>query len=562
MKNRIILIVMFVFLLHPVWAENITRERVYLHTDKNTYLSGELLWMKFYLTDEAGKPSSLSKIGYVELVDESNAQKQVKLDIINGVAGSWMELPVSLPSGNYRLIAYTTNMRNEGESVFFNKTIGIINTFKTDALVGSSTVSADSASVDMGAFQQSKGNISVETDKQSYSTRAKSEIKIKGLPGNVHSLSISVAGRDFVQYNENIIKWNDGLKEYVDIPLRTDFLPEYEGHIINGKIIDVSTGGQLPEQEQTYSMLGFVGDQVRAFGGLNNGSDVRFFTKRITGMRELAITTTSLSNNKYMVNIETPFAPHAGKKMPVLELNPEWEKQLLHRSVGMQVQYAYYLDSMSRVDTTYSYFQWKPDRSYILDEYTRFTTMEEIVIEFIPSLRFRHFDKKSFLTVLLNGSNTFSSGNSLVFLDGIPIMDYDIILKYNPLLVYKIDVYKEKFVFGNKRYEGLVFLTTYNHDYPALVTDGSTHLFDYEGAQLHRYFYSPSYTEKSDAESKIPDYRHTLLWMPDVETGGLPALSVPFSTSDITGDFQVTVEGLTKDGKAFRGTSFFKVENP
>ena len=555
----LLFVILLAFSAHFVFAESTLRERVYLHTDKNTYLSGELLWMKFYLTDESGKPSLLSKIGYVELVDESNAQVQVKLDIIDGVSGGWMELPVSLSTGNYRLVAYTANMRNEGESVFFNKTIGIINTFRADAFVGTDTVTADA-----GVLQLSKDNISVLTEKQSYFTRAKSEIQIKGLPENIHSLSIAVAGQDLIQNNEGILKWNDGLKEYIDIPVCADFLPEYEGHIINGRIINVSTNQPPAVEERIFSILGFVGDQIRVFGGMtgNDNNNIRFFTKRITGTQEFAISTVTLTDNKYMVNIEPPFAPHSDKKMPALELNKSWEEQLLQRSIGMQVQYAYSVDSMSRVDTTYSYFRWKPDRSYILDEYTRFATMEEIIIEFIPALRFRHYDNRTFLSVLLNENNVFSLGNTLVLLDGIPIIDHNIILKYNPLSVYKIDVYKDKFVFGNKNYEGMVFLTTYKRDYPGLVTDEATLIFDYEGTQVHRYFYSPSYTEKSAAESKIPDYRHTLLWIPDVETGGLPTLSVPFSTSDITGNFQVTVEGLTKDGKVFRGTSFFKVENP
>ena len=278
-------------------------------------------------------------------------------------------------------------------------------------------------------------------------------------------------------------------------------------------------------------------------------------------MKELAISTVSPLDIKYAVNIESPFALHPEKNMPALELNPEWEEQLLQRSIGMQVQYAYTIDSMSRVDTTYSYFRWKPDRSYILDEYTRFITMEEIVIEFIPALQFKQFNGRRFLSVLMNETSLFSLGSGLVLLDGIPILDHKIIFDYNPLLLYKIDVYKDLFVFGNKRYDGIVFLTTYKNDYAGLVSDENTHIFDYEGTQVNRYFYSPSYEKMSTAESNIPDYRHTLLWMQDIDTGGLSTLSLPFNTSDLTGDFQVTVEGLTKDGKVFQGISSFKVEN-
>ena len=572
MKIFHILLVLMLALSINGFAEETVRERVYVQTDKQAYLAGELLWMQLYLTNESGIPSTFSKIGYVELVDDTDAQVQVKLDINSGVASGWMELPVTLQTGNYRLVAYTTNMRNEGESVFFNKTISIINTFKTDASVkvrvapqnvdteGLSEISdvgAGNVSIDAGSLQQS--NISVETDKQSYSSRSKSEILVKGLPENIHSMSISVTGCDLVQNDESILRWNDGLKGITNVPVKADFLPEYEGHIINGAIIDVESN-QRASEDRINSILGFVGDQVRVFGGMtDDNSRIQFFTRRITGMQEMAISTISVSDKKYTVEIETPFAPHSPEKIPGFLLDTEWEEQLLQRSVGMQVQYAYTMDSMSRVDTTYSYFRWKPDRSYILDEYTRFTTMEEIVIEFIPAMRFLHFDNRSFLSVLLNENAFFSSGSTLVLLDGIPIIDHKIIFNYNPLLVYKIDVYKDKFVFGNKHYEGMVFLTTYKQDYPGLVTDESTHIFDYEGTQVHRYFYSPSYMEE---DSKTPDYRHTLLWMPDVETGGKQSLSVPFRTSDLTGDFQVTVEGISKDGKAFRGTSFFKVDNP
>ena len=550
-------IVLLTFLLFPITisADNFMRERVYLHTDKQTYLSGELMWVKFYLTDEAGKPSSFSKVGYVELADETVAQVQVKLEIIDGIACGWLELPISLPTGNYRLIGYTRNMRNEGEKVFFNKTIGVINTFRAGALVSTDTIADSEAST---AATAAKGNISV-TSGQSYSTRDNGTVRISGLPENIHSLSVSVTGKDIIQGDNDILVWNNGLKSYANVSSGADFLPEYEGHIITAKITHPSSN-QDPGADRVFPLLGFVGNQPRVFGGMiTDNKNVQFFTKRITGMKELAVSTTSASGSQYLVDIESPYQPHSEKEMPAFLLDPAWESQLLQRSIGLQVQHAYTADLMNQVDTTYSFFRWKPDRSYILDEYTRFPNMEEIVIEFISVLRFRNYGDKTFLTVLLNESNLFSEGNSLVLLDGIPVMDHKIIAKYNPLLVHKIEIYKDVFVFGTKRYEGLVSITTYKNDYPGFVTDGTTRIFDYEGTQLHRYFYSPSYIDEPDKQMKTPDYRHTLLWKPEIKTDGETEISVPFYTSDITGDFHVTVEGITKDGRAIRGTCSFNV---
>lgn len=66
--------------------------------------------------------------------------------------------------------------------------------------------------------------------------------------------------------------------------------------------------------------------------------------------------------------------------------------------------------------------------------------------------------------------------------------------------------------------------------------------------------------KEADKKSRIPDYRHTLLWVPDIKTNGSSTLSVPFSTSDLTGEFQVIVEGLIKDGRIIRGTAYFDVK--
>ena len=537
-----------------VFAENTLRERVYVQTDKQTYISGELLWMKLYITDETGKPSSFSKIGYVELLDESDAHVQIKLDVVNGVGEGCMELPVSLPTGNYLLTAYTRNMRNESEAVFFRKTIGVINTFRANASIEIDSV----ADISFSPVLQDN-NISVTA--KIYTTRSQSEVLIQGLPEDLHSLGISIAGIDFVAGMDNIVKWHSLLPDYSSEQIKNDFLPEYEGHIISGKIVDAVTNEPCTE-DGVYSLLGFTGDQLRIFGGMvDNEYNIQFVTDRITGSKEFAIAAIAPSDSKYRINIQSPFALHSERELPVFRMNSKWEDQLQLRSVGLQVLYAYFADSMSRADTTFSHFQWKPDRSYVLDEYTRFTTMEEIVIEFIPSLRFRRINNKRYLMIFIDENNTFSLGNSLVLLDGIPITDHDIIFRYNPLLVYKIDIFKDKFVFGNRRFEGVVSFTTYKHDYPGLILDETTQIFDYEGTQLRRHFYSPLYPEKSDAQRRMPDYRHTLLWMPDVKTGGQPSLSVPFSTSDLTGTFQITVEGLTKGGKFIRGTSFFNVEN-
>ena len=60
-------------------------------------------------------------------------------------------------------------------------------------------------------------------------------------------------------------------------------------------------------------------------------------------------------------------------------------------------------------------------------------------------------------------------------------------------------------------------------------------------------------------QRRIPDYRHTLLWLPDVETNAQPSLRIPFSTSDFSGSFLITVEGITRDGRVLLARASFVV---
>ena len=98
MKYSILsLILTLLFLGHgDLLAANDFRERIYVQTDKQVYLAGELLWLKLCVTDATGIPVSFSKVGYVELLDESTALVQAKIEIKEGKDG-WNFPPFCLP---------------------------------------------------------------------------------------------------------------------------------------------------------------------------------------------------------------------------------------------------------------------------------------------------------------------------------------------------------------------------------------------------------------------------------------------------------------------------------
>lgn len=558
MKTRYLFIVLFFLISCVVSAQTNGKslvERVYLQTDKDMYLSGELVWLKLMTSTPDGMPLDFSKIAYVELLDVDASKAQLKIELSQGVGNSSLIIPTNLPTGYYRLVAYTRYMRNEIPVALFEKVIGIINPLVQK---DTSTLSGDTIIGEFGSVY----TISAK-NQSSYQTRSLVEVNLDQLPANIHSLSISVASTDFTSPYpvSNPVKWHRAIKAKPVNSFSDKFLAEYEGHIVTGKLIDNSTGEVGTYNEILTPFIAFPGENIRLFSGkLAEDGNITFFTKHIGGSREIV---SSLSGNladNYRVDVESPFIiKHDEKELSHLDISTMDKDQLQQRSMGVQVLYSYMNDSLNRIEPVGNLFRSIPDKTYVMEEYTKFATMQEVITEFITFVRFRTLYGQRYLSIFREDIG-YSQGSTLVMLDGIPLFNHEIIFKYNPLNIKKIETYFDRFIFGGKWYDGIMNFTTHNHNYPDLKPDPSTRFFSYDGTPPQRQFYSPVYSTEADRQSRLPDFRHTLYWDPDVKTNGKKSISIPFYTSDLTGDYKITVEGLTDDGKPIYALSRFRVE--
>ena len=106
-------------------------EKIYVHTDRSFYLTGETMWFKVYQVDASlHKPLDLSKVVYVEVISPANqAVIQLKVEMKNGLGSGAVFLPASLTSACYSLRAYTSLMKNFSPEFYFQKTFTLVNLF-------------------------------------------------------------------------------------------------------------------------------------------------------------------------------------------------------------------------------------------------------------------------------------------------------------------------------------------------------------------------------------------------------------------------------------------------
>jgi hypothetical protein len=527
-----------------------------VQTDKDIYVTGEDVRFKFWLTDANGRADSLSRVGYVELFNGEESPVRVKIDVEGGISDGYLSLPSTLPTGYYRLIAYTRYMTGEGEGAFFKRMIGVVNPYRADRSVRTDT----SARVAGNAGASASGNIVIRanTSQPTYPVRTEGSLRIDGIPSDMRSMAVSIAGKAFIPLPEktDVGAWKNSLGATGTAV--SSVLPEYEGNVIEGRIVNAQTG-QPAVGERPFALLGFTGRDVRVFGSQADSlGNVSFHTGRIRGMQQAGVVAYGYGGGQYRVELTSPYVSHERETLPAFGMNPEWNDALQERSMGVQVQYAFMGDSMRRSLGQVPFFRWQPDHSYILNDYNRFPEMNVMFIEFIPSLSFQRLDGERRVSVLMKD---FTRGRSLVLLDGVPVWDHDFVYNYDTRLLERVDVYRDRFYFGGQAFDGIVSFHSFGANHPELRPTETLRFFENRGTQAPRIFYSPDYGRSVSAtESRVPDYRHTLLWMPEVETGGSSSVDVPFATSDLTGEYEVTVEGLTRDGQPLRATATFRVE--
>jgi hypothetical protein len=114
------------------YQEKALIEKLFVHTSKDNFFVGETIFFKLYAVDGIfHRPLDLNKVAYFEVIASTNRPiAQMKIALKNGSGNGSLTLSDSLETGRYRIIAYTSWMKNFGPDCFFSKDISVINPLK------------------------------------------------------------------------------------------------------------------------------------------------------------------------------------------------------------------------------------------------------------------------------------------------------------------------------------------------------------------------------------------------------------------------------------------------
>lgn len=186
------------------------QENIYAQTDKSDYVAGDTIWFRAHLVDAISrKPASESRYIYAELinsqVDTLVCRVKARKDSLNMIYG-YIALPPFLPKGIYRFRAYTHYARNWGKDSFFNKSLHIYATRKSEA-----QESMPSLTTDYQVDFFSEGGQAIDRQLCRITFKAQNN---RGNGENIHGVIINEKGDTLTTFN----CLHNGMGEFSFVP--------------------------------------------------------------------------------------------------------------------------------------------------------------------------------------------------------------------------------------------------------------------------------------------------------------------------------------------------------
>jgi hypothetical protein len=340
-----------------------------------------------------------------------------------------------------------------------------------------------------------------------------------------------------------------------------EFLPELEGPVVNGKVVDKKTGASVKDADAFISIPG--DDHAFNIASSDDQGTVRFSIKDIYRNNVVVMQPALKKDSGYRVNITSAWSEKfSSARIPTLSLSKNQQRELINRSIDNQIENSFASERKHiypEASQDSGSFYGRPDKVYYLDNYIRYQTMEEVLREYVYDVRVRRDGEKFNFKVKNGETDLYFEGFPLIMADGIPVGDATDIIRLDPLKIKKIELVPRKYYIGSFVFEGIINVKSYSSDAGATLIDPNATVVEFEGIQMQREFYSPAYTSESERGSRLPDNRNVLYWAPQVSTGADGKYRLSFFSSDVKGKFLVFIQGITPDGKPGKSIVQFEV---
>jgi len=205
-------------------------------------------------------------------------------------------------------------------------------------------------------------------------------------------------------------------------------------------------------------------------------------------------------------------------------------------------------------------FYGKPDLELKMADYIKLPVMEEVIFELLPQVSLKKRDGKYEIVMHDRIDDILYLTVPVLMIDGVIVKDAALIVNLDPEAVERIDVVNSKYLVGKYLFPSILNIVTKSGDFTSVNLPDYMIRIPYRVADPVPSFVSPDYSSAEMKNKRLPDYRNTLYWNPAVSQGNDGKIRISFWSSDNAADYNVSLNGLTSDGKAISARKVIHVK--
>jgi len=554
--------------------KKLPQEKVYVHHTGPLVFAGEYVKYAFYcFNTQSSKLSDISYVGYVSLVNEKGEYiLEQKIRLEDGLSQGDFFINTDVPSGNYKLLAYTQWMKNNGLDQLYKGDLVIINPYQVDqsGLQSDGPLAMDAEQPLVQEQVMDSTVVQLRFEKTVFGTREKVKFTLRNYKaalgkGN-YSIKIQQKAPFPVMSQMNAMEF---VPSYLNVGKEINksvgdsiFLPEQQGELFFGSALDAKTGAPLQDANVVISIPGrpYFLELVKT----NNNGDYYVYVRKnyknpqaLIQVMDTASAKLTLSSQKMLDASELDFGE--------FKLKPEFSEAIKKRSIYNQVENQFFSikpDSIE-IENPSTLLDTPNFKLFHLDDYTRFSTLQETLVEILGNVGYRNNatgDDYIHVTQYSEDYNEeYIQTPAIVLVDGVFIQNHELLKDFDARKIKDISVSQSKFKLGDKTYQGMVQFETEEGDFFESYEPSNGIKTPIQMPLPKKNYFKQEYAKGGTLYNEVPDYRNLLYWKPNVKVGETD-MEFEFSTSDLKGEFEVILDGFTSYGKPIFTKSSIVVE--
>ena len=333
-----------------------------------------------------------------------------------------------------------------------------------------------------------------------------------------------------------------------------EYIPEVRDLTISGILRNKKTKEPISNHNIYLSIL-FNYPQIHIYKTRQNGEFI-FSLNNVYGINDVFLCSEAFTGveKEHEILIKSSFSsdiPSIGTT-PIF-INYTDIELIKEIYVNAQIQQKFYIKQDDKLNKrSYSpSFNLNDNKTTIIpDNYVELETMQELFYEIVSNVILKK-EKNQFYFKILDENDYMLSGTPLILLDNVPIFDPNKIMQLDPSQIKKIEVIYKTYILGSHTINGVIMLTTNTDNFAEIELPKSATFIEYQTLEEPNNYLDIN-KDSSDASLRIPDFRTTLYWNPQIKLTN-KGETIHFNASDRKGIYDIIIKGYTSTGQVYYG---------